>query len=224
MEITQINPKRFENQKGIIDPAILANQQFTVIGAGAIGSILVPMLAKMGAQKILVYDDDKIEEHNVANQYYPEADIGEYKVDSLERVVRAQSGVQIEYARQRWEPGGRFGGYIISAVDNMDTRRKLWVDAISNPGAPIFVDGRMGAQFMRVYCIRTGDEGQRAYYEKTLYSDSQAEPERCTEKSIMDTGLVLAGYMLAMIRQELTGKWHPKGRAYDTITWHGEND
>ena len=44
------------------------NTPVTIIGAGATGSWLALMLAKLGIQDITVYDFDVVEEHNVPNQ------------------------------------------------------------------------------------------------------------------------------------------------------------
>ena len=52
----------------------------TIIGAGATGSYIAWLLAKMGCRDITVYDADKIENHNLPNQIYGIKDIGKKKV------------------------------------------------------------------------------------------------------------------------------------------------
>ena len=57
-----------------------------IIGAGALGSWLAFFALKMGFTDVNVYDFDKIEEHNLPNQNYKEADIGENKVIALKHL------------------------------------------------------------------------------------------------------------------------------------------
>ena len=49
-----------------------------VIGCGALGSWLTFFLLKMGFKNITVYDFDKIEEHNLPNQFFMENQIGKF--------------------------------------------------------------------------------------------------------------------------------------------------
>lgn len=212
--------KRFKNQSGIIAPDLLASKTFTVIGAGAIGSFLVPTLAKMGAKNILVFDDDKIEDHNVANQFYPPSDTGEAKVVSLLSCVRMFAGQEMSYSEKRWVPGdsGIAGDFVVSCVDNMDTRRLVFDEAEKSRAVRYFVDGRMGALSMRTYCINLGRTVETDFYRKTLYSDAQAVEERCTEKSIIYTGLIVAGFMLNMIKRAVNGQPGPVEEVFDCVT------
>ena len=44
------------------------SENIHIIGCGAIGSILAFSLAKLGLTKIVLYDEDVVEDKNVANQ------------------------------------------------------------------------------------------------------------------------------------------------------------
>lgn len=210
--------ERFENQSGIINPSVLASKEFTVIGAGAIGSFLVPTLAKMGAEKITVYDDDRIEEHNIANQFYPTIDMGAAKVDALRNMAASHSGVLIETRQERWNIGNGLSEVVICCVDNMETRKDLFAAACNNAVVRYFIDGRMGAQLIRCYCVDLQDDRQRELYGRTLYSDSQATQDRCTEKSIIYTGLIVAGLMLNLIKRAINGEQRPVEQVWDCVT------
>ncbi len=58
-------------------------RKIMIIGAGGIGSYLIPFLNRVGLYDITVYDDDNVEEKNLTYQNYSEDDVGTKKVSSL---------------------------------------------------------------------------------------------------------------------------------------------
>ena len=70
----------------------LAAAHAVVIGAGGLGSAVVPILAAAGVGTITVVDDDLVDETNLHRQIlHGAADVGRAKVDSAADSVRAQS-------------------------------------------------------------------------------------------------------------------------------------
>ena len=55
-------------------------------GCGGIGSWTSFFLANIG-YKIIVYDFDTVEEHNLAGQLFTKSDIGEYKVVAMQKMI-----------------------------------------------------------------------------------------------------------------------------------------
>ena len=47
-----------------------------IIGCGAAGSTIAELLARAGLSKVTLYDFDKVEPHNIANQMFKDSDIG----------------------------------------------------------------------------------------------------------------------------------------------------
>jgi molybdopterin-synthase adenylyltransferase len=74
---------RFIRQRDVLPPDKLAKLAISVIGCGAVGSFTVLTLAKMGITDITVYDGDKVEEHNLPNQWYKLDHLGMNKTDAL---------------------------------------------------------------------------------------------------------------------------------------------
>lgn len=204
----------------IIAPDVLAKPKYLVIGAGAIGSFVTSMLAKMGGKDITVIDFDTIEEHNISNQFYPVDEIGTPKVDALHAVVHEFSGESVKTYNQAWEPGGeginRFD-MVISCVDSMDVRKQLWDHYKTR--TKHFIDGRMGAEFLRAFAIDTEKAQQREFYETTLHTDADAVQARCTEKTIMYTVLIVAGIMLDLIKHSLKAERTPVEVSFDCKTF-----
>lgn len=70
----------------------LARAHAVVIGAGGLGSAVVPILAAAGVGTITIVDDDLVDESNLHRQIlHGAADVGRAKVDSAADTVRAQS-------------------------------------------------------------------------------------------------------------------------------------
>lgn len=60
-----------------------------VIGVGAIGSIVVEQLVRLGFENIHIYDFDTVTDYNVTNQLYRTIDIGEKKTTALIDMCKA---------------------------------------------------------------------------------------------------------------------------------------
>jgi len=95
-----------------------------VIGAGGIGSFLIPLLDKVGLYDITVADPDKVETKNLAYQNFREGDVNLYKVSSMKarfNSVELISKYPILSEKQ-------MQGYdlIICCVDNIGLRRTMY--------------------------------------------------------------------------------------------------
>lgn len=116
-----------------------------IIGCGAIGSTIGELLAKAGFTKITLYDFDKVESHNIANQMFTSQDIGKMKVDALaERMIainpEVKQGIRLE--REGWH-GQQLTGYVFLAVDNIDLRREIATQNKDNMMVKAMFDFRM---------------------------------------------------------------------------------
>jgi PRTRC genetic system ThiF family protein len=109
--------------------------KFIVIGAGATGSIVLRDLVQLEQSwiqldnkgfNISVYDNDTIMPHNVGKQEgYVESDIGRYKVDVLAERIGYAFGTQIEANAEMYVDQRPASDFLISCVDNVDTRKVL---------------------------------------------------------------------------------------------------
>lgn len=212
--------ERFKNQARLIDQSELAARKIVVIGAGAIGSYVVQALAKMGAKDFVVYDDDTIEEHNVSNQLYPLKYVGVEKTTAITQLAKDFGGMEVEVAAKgRWtQEVAVDGDIIICAVDNMDTRKLVWDHYKSRP-IGFYVEGRMGAQVYRVYGINPLSGDDVSLYGNTLYTQSEASPEPCGEKSIIYCVLAVAATMASQVKQFLMKEDRPTEVTYDAVNY-----
>ena len=191
----QVTNDLYSRQLGIIPPQKL-EFPICIIGAGSIGSWLTLCLAKMGCTQLEVWDMDDVEEHNTPNQLY-----GGYgdplKVGELSTLVKELSQKVIVGIPDKYDGAVLMGQLIISAVDNMETRRKIFE---GNSGLDKWlIDGRMGGNAIEIYIVRLNDPKQCEAYEKTLFTDAQAIPVPCSHRSVAYNGMTIAGYISSVV-------------------------
>lgn len=168
-------------------------KSITVIGAGATGSYIVWLLAKMGCQDITVYDFDKVENHNLPNQIFGLDDIGEKKVEALAKAVNAGTDIKIKTVQKKFSKGS-LKGIVFVLTDTMESRKIIWESSIRYQlKVDLLIETRMEAEGGRVYAIKPAAPKQIAAYERTLYSDAEAEESPCTRRAIAPTVATLAG-------------------------------
>jgi molybdopterin/thiamine biosynthesis adenylyltransferase len=156
------------------------NKRIDVIGAGAVGSAIVMQLAKLGLENIHVWDFDKVEGHNIANQRYAQKDIGLAKVVAIAQAVKDATGHDITIHEEKLEGGETLGEVVFLAVDTMAARKAIWQKSLRNKlRTKLVVESRMGTQEGRVYAICPIKPAQVRGYESTLYDDAAATVSAC---------------------------------------------
>ncbi len=167
--------ERHKRQADIISPEALS-KPVHIIGCGGIGSWSALLIAKMGCQDITIYDDDKVEEHNVASQFFKQFQVGIKKTTALKQNVHEQTGIELKIGDTKDEEFIE-DAIIVIALDKMKRRKEL-SDAYSAFSSNIIIDGRMGGLQAEIYCCHSSD------YYKTIVDDEDVQQERCTERSI----------------------------------------
>jgi len=203
-----VEDPRYLRQVDIFDPS--ENQvPVSIVGAGGIGSIVALALAKLGLTEIDVYDHDRIDEWNVPNQMFRPNQVGEDKVTALESVVSDLTGVAIhpykmEVGNNGTQVGAPFrGGIVVSAVDTMEVRKKIWKMVKLNPKFRLLVDGRLGGESICCYTVNPCDPDDIERYESTLHSDEEGEELSCTARSIIWTTFFIGGLISRSIGKYL---------------------
>lgn len=206
----------YGRQLDIFDPATFKDT-ITIIGTGGIGSPAAIVLSKMGCSRIVTYDPDVIEIHNLPNQFFRTGDVDKKKVDALHEIVSEFSGVSTEAKAEFYIDQAFESGIVISAVDNMETRKAIWKKVKYNPRIKLFIDARMGGEVARIYAINPLDIDEIQLYEKTLYSDSDAQAERCTAKAIIYNVFAIASVIGSLVKKYAKGEKKPKEILIDLV-------
>lgn len=98
-----------------------------IIGCGSVGSTVAALLARLGVTKFVLYDFDRVEAHNLANQMFIHKDIKTEKVDAVKRIItEINPDVEptIEICREGYNDQ-KLNGYVFLCVDNIDLRREI---------------------------------------------------------------------------------------------------
>jgi len=182
----------YTRQTRLFDPAKYGSIPIHVIGVGAIGSIATLMLAKVGFNNITCYDHDKVEEHNLPNQFYPMDSIGHYKVEALQKIVLDYTGIEISPHPVKWEEQ-HLKGIIISSVDSMSVRKQIFNNVLLNPAIKYLIDPRMAGLDFRIACVNYDNAKKYSWY-----PDAEASPEMCGARSIMFNVGIVGGIVVNM--------------------------
>lgn len=180
---------RYDRQADLIKCDM--DKHIVVVGAGGIGSFTTLTLAKMGFTNISVYDFDKVEEHNLPNQFFRVTDIGKYKTEALIDLVHSFTGTEIIGYADRFigsDVARQHPCVLIAAVDSMAVRKEIY-DGWTGSRCPFLIDGRMGGDQAEVYSVTRGNE---AAYEARLWDDKDTSPLPCTSKATMYNVLSIA--------------------------------
>lgn len=159
-----------------------------IAGVGAVGSNLAMMLARMGAQDFLIYDDDRVEGHNLPNQHYIASDLGKPKVEALrDRLQAFNPGIQVRILNRRLEPGDEdFAAledcYFFAASDSMKARSNFIKMCALNPSVSLFCDTRLGFEFGSVFVVDPFSEQQLGAYLSTIRNDDEVEEGPCNRR------------------------------------------
>jgi len=187
---------RYSRHWSMLDVGRLHTLPIRIVGAGSVGSFTCLSLSKMGAKNIKIYDDDMVDEHNISNQFYRTQDVGEFKVDALQNMIMDFEGVPIQIENEKWYGNNDCNGIIISAVDNMNARKRIWDKVKGNNDVSLFIDPRMGGRVARIYAVNPMNPGS---FEDTLYDDDDAEQERCTERTIIYNVLGISSFICKIV-------------------------
>jgi molybdopterin/thiamine biosynthesis adenylyltransferase len=201
--------QKYWRQLDLMSPEKLNEWSFVVVGAGSVGSWTALALAKMGAQKITVWDRDVVDEHNVSCQVYQSYAVGKRKVEVLAGIVQDLTDQQVVGIVQHLDKDARptFDDQtiLVMAVDNMDARKHLWEVAKACPAIRLVIDVRMGGEVLRMYAVNPHDPMHEAFYEENLYSSEEGEHLPCTAQAVSYSSFFSAAFIASTVSSFVNG-------------------
>lgn len=227
------NSFNYSDQVGLFSPNNVPTVH--IIGAGGATNAALVCLATMGVFDIHVYDPDILERHNGAGEpMYSYSDIGRLKVDAAVNTVRFLRGgndeVQIvphcEFVDERYS----FDGIVISGVDSMESRRKIWA-AIKNEESlvPLYVDLRSAGTSLTVLIVDPYNERDVAIYESTwMYDDKEAIQEECGARNIpviaFDAARLVGHIIMCYANGSLRKSYYRSDEGIDLSSYYVEQE
>lgn len=166
-------------------------QDVTIAGLGGIGSYVVFMLSRLDVNTMTLYDPDKVERVNLSGQLYNSNQIGDYKVDAAANMIANYSNYYSFVTKhEKLDENSMISKVTICGFDNMKARKdafRNWTNFVARlpeeeRGECLFIDGRLAAEELQVFCIKGDDTDGERRYEPYLFSDSQAAPTVCSYK------------------------------------------
>lgn len=147
-----------------------------IIGCGAIGSHVAEQLTRMGCENIHLWDFDTVSPHNITNQMFIQADVGEDKVMAIS-VAMQEINPDINWAPhpKGWH-GEVLNGYVFLCVDNIDLRREIVQANQYNPNCIAFFDFRMRLTDAQHYMAdRSNEKQMKALLDSMAFTHEEAK-------------------------------------------------
>ena len=155
-------------------------ERIHLIGCGSVGSTIAELLARLGLTKITLYDFDYVEDHNLANQMFVQADVGKPKVQAVADRIRAinpQVGDDLVIVDKGYT-GQKLAGYVFIAVDNIELRKKIVKDNMFNPFIKGMFDFRTRLTDAQHYAADwKQDKMKKAFLSSMDFSQEEAKAE-----------------------------------------------
>ncbi len=190
-----------------------------VAGVGGIGSWLAFMISRLNPASISLIDDDVVDASNMAGQLFRANDIGRLKVDAVQDIVQYFSRYHhVNTFPRRLQADDAVPKVVMCGFDNMEARRaayfawKQGLEYLSDveKAKSVFIDGRLSAETLQVFCI-SGDAPyyMQEYESKWLFSDAEAESTVCSYKQTSYCANLIASMMTNLFVNWCTNHCNP---------------
>jgi len=196
----------YKRQTQILDPKEL-NAPIHIFGLGTIGSFTALAVTKTGSKIINLWDFDKVESHNLPNQFYYPSNLNSPKTLALQSILKALNPYSLirlhhtEITEQNINEVAKEicpMDILILAFDNL-AARKLVFKASKNMGVYI-IDGRMAREEFRIFTGYTKDNNFCKKFEESLNPTNTIEIP-CGERSICYNALAIASFISSLVKK-----------------------
>jgi hypothetical protein len=190
--ICMADTNRFLRNKGLINQSKL--DELMIIGLGGIGSSVVTYASIMGFDKLLGYDYDTLEEHNLSTCVYEHKYLGMSKAEAASHTVESFQG-NADFEDNAFIMGKEMSTKVIMCPDNMGTRKDIYKQWSMNPNREFLIDLRMGALAMEIITVTPENDE----FMNSWLPDHKMTEEECTMKHTIFTSAIVAGLGLSQV-------------------------
>lgn len=197
----------------------IKEQTVTLAGLGGIGSYVAFLLSRLKINRLILWDDDIVDEANLSGQLFSMYDIGNGKVNSICKILGDFSKYYDIVGRsERFDSSSSASNIMICGFDNMAARNIFftkWKAHVMN--APeeekekcLFIDGRLAAEEFQVFCIKGTDTFlMNKYKNEWLFSDNEAEATICSYKQTSFCANMIASVMVNLFVNFIANQCEP---------------
>lgn len=202
-EVVRVTTARFS---GAVWYEKIQEQVICVGGQGGISSWFTFLAARMHPRSIYTYDPDRVERVNLAGQLFCSDDVGMYKGEAISRTITKYSEYRSMFSiNERYTAvDGMQCKIMVCGFDNMTARREFysrWKSLVfslpeEERSQCLFIDGRLAAETLQVFCIVGTSLWDMENYEKNyMFSDEEAEEAVCSLKQTAYMANIIGGIM-----------------------------
>lgn len=130
-----------------------------IIGCGSVGSTVAENLARSGVTKMTLWDFDKVEAHNLANQMFRQKDVGRPKIEALADMlaeINPDITGDLKFKPDGWD-GQMLSGYVFLCVDSIEIRRAIVEQHMDNMNIKAMFDFRTRLEDAQHYAADWAD-------------------------------------------------------------------
>lgn len=152
-----------------------------IVGCGSVGSTVAENLARCGLKKFTLWDFDKVEEHNIANQMFTQSDVGKMKVEALRDIlveINPEISNFVKLEPKGWQ-GKMLSGYIFLAVDSIEIRKQIVEKHFNNAYVKAVFDVRTLLESAQHFAADWSDLSQK----EALLNSMQFSHEEASEET-----------------------------------------
>lgn len=187
---------------------LMHQQVITLAGLGGIGSNVAYQVARLAPRRIMLWDNDFVEEVNMAGQMYGYPDLGDYKAKAVRRVLREFTNINTIFVNEeRFTVSSPITDIAICGFDNMEARKIFfnnWKERLgcfeSSKKGFLFIDGRLSFDTFQVLCM-TGDDSYniQRYQDEFLFPSSEAMQTICSVKQTTYLACMIASVITNLL-------------------------
>lgn len=184
----------------------IQKKDITLAGLGGIGSWTALLLGRVRPNRLYLYDDDSVELVNMAGQLYSSDDIGKSKVDATAvNLSKFATYNSIVAYRSRYTEESPATDIMICGFDNMIARAcffKNWLNHVKEKTEEerrhcLFIDGRLAAEELQVFCIVGNDtKNINRYAKEFIFKDEEANETLCSYKQTTYMANLIGGFIV----------------------------
>ena len=159
----------------------------TIVGCGAGGSFTALTLTKLGVGKLILYDMDTVEPHNVSNQFFRLSDLGKNKAKATKELCEEhKTDLQlIEAFNERFIEQPIKTDIALALTDTIEGRQNVFKQAVASSKCVLYIDARMLANDWQIYTVNTRNYEQVLTFWKDYLEDIQTQNQPCTASMII---------------------------------------
>lgn len=186
-------------------------------GAGGISSNAIFQLARVHPNSIYIFDDDTVEEVNLAGQMFNNNSVGKKKVDAIANIVKDFCRYESVFAMpEKYTEDSFTANIMICGFDNMKARKVFFnnwckhVDEQKDKSKCLFIDARLSFDTLQVFTITGDDEFNKNRYENEfLFSDEEADETICSLKQTTFMACMIASFIVNNVVNFCTNELTP---------------